>query len=168
MTHTPKLIVTTLARTFAIGVSGGMRTQVPLAMICRAAADGRLPKGRGRIWDILPTKRAGQITALLMAGEFIGDKLPSTPSRLAYSGKFIRPLFGAAAGALLASGLGGRSGGLAVAALAGGLGGVVGTYGGYHARVAIVEDYEIPDAAVGVAEDLVSLSLARLALAETV
>lgn len=74
-----------LARSVALGAAAGARTLTPLAMLARH---------RNR-W-----LRA--VTAAGALGELVGDKLPSTPSRLQQPGLAGRVAAGALAGGLLA------------------------------------------------------------------
>jgi uncharacterized membrane protein len=157
MPHSPALIGRTLARSFALGLAAGLRSQVPGAVLADAARTGRL-------WDELRRDRATVGATALMLGEMVGDKLPVTPPRTGFPAILGRLGAGAGAGALVTAGLGGRSGGLAVAALAGAVGAVVGTYGGFHARRGVTRA-GLPDLPVALVEDVVALTVARLAVA---
>ena len=165
MPHAPWIIANTLTRSFAIGISAGMRTQMPAAVLTRQLADGGLERGRGPIWSLLRRPGSRWVSLALASGELVGDKLPVTPNRIDGGAGIARLVTGAAMGALVASGVGTRSGGLLFAAATGALGGAVGSYGGYFARKSIVERYGLPDLPVALVEDTFSYTLARLAVA---
>lgn len=165
MPHSRRIIANTLVRTFAVGLSAGMRTQLPGAVIVQAVADGGLGRGRGPIWSALRRPASRPITLALAGGELVGDKLPITPDRIAGSAGIMRLLTGAAMGALLASGLGARSGGLAVAALSGTAGAAAGSWGGFFARKGVKDAYGFPDLPIALIEDVAAYAIARLAVA---
>ena len=93
---------------------------------------------------------------LLALGEFVGDKLPFTPSRLELGPLFGRMLFGGLAGAAIASEAR-RS--PALGAVLGVGGAVLGAQAGYHARAALDEVTGIPDPVWGAAEDVAAVTL---------
>ncbi len=165
MPHSSGIIANTLTRSFAIGISAGMRTQMPGAVLTQQLADGGLDRGSGRVWSLLRRPRSRWVALALAGGELVGDKLPFTPNRIDDGAGIARLVSGAAMGTLVASGVGTRSGGLLFATATGLLGGAVGSYGGYYARKSIVERYDLPDLAVALVEDAFSYTLARLAVA---
>ena len=164
MPHTPGLIARTLTRSFAIGIAAGMRSQVPAAAIADAARTGRLSRGSGPVWAALRRDGSTKVAIALMLGEMVGDKLPFTPARTTVPAVYGRIASGSLAGALVASGLGAKSGGLVFAGLAGAAGAAIGTYGGYHARRSVTES-GIPDLPIAVVEDVTALAIGRLAVA---
>ena len=168
MPHSPRIILDTLARSFAIGIAAGLRSQVPGAALTQALAEGKLPRGRGAIWATLRRKSSRRLALVSAVGEMVGDKLPMTPPRITPPSSFGRIGIGAVMGALVASGLGARSGGLVFAALTGAAGAVIGTWGGYHARKGLVEATGVPDLPVALLEDVTAVTIARLALAREV
>jgi uncharacterized membrane protein len=94
------------------------------------------------------------ILTLLAIGELVADKLPSTANRTAAIPLFERVLTGSLCGrAFSASGGATRALGAAVGAL----GGVAGAFAGYSVRHALVGNWKVPDGAVAVAEDLISI-----------
>jgi uncharacterized membrane protein len=107
----------------------------------------------------LGSAAASYVLAGLMLLELVADKLPKTPSR-ATAGPFIgRILTGGFAGAALTAAAG-RS--LLLGSLLGALGAVVGTLGGYRARVGLVRALKVPDYVVALAEDVVAVGGATL------
>lgn len=165
MPHSTRIVIDTLTRTFAIGIAAGLRSQVPGAALTQALADGRINRGRGRLWTVLRRDTSRRIALVSAIGEIVGDKLPMTPSRIDGPARYARIGGGAVMGALVASGLGARSGGLAFAALSGAAGAVAGTWGGYHARKGIVESSGLPDLPIALVEDVAAVAIARLAVA---
>ena len=165
MVHSPRIVLNTLARTFAIGVASGLRSQMPVAAVAWQRADGGLKRGNGPVWSALDSPATRWIATALAVGEVVGDKLPMTPNRIDGAAKYGRIGIGAIAASLVASGLGARSGGLLIAALSGALGATAGTYGGFHARQGVKTQYDLPDLPVALIEDITALTIARLAVA---
>ena len=79
-------------------------------------------------------------------------------------GLVARVVSGALAGAMLASATGVRGGRLALPALAGAGGAYLGSWGGFAARRALGTGTGLPDPVVAVAEDLVAVGLAAVAV----
>lgn len=165
MPHSRRIIADTLVRTVAIGISAGMRSQMPGALLTQALAEGNVSRGRGPIWTALRRPASRRVGLLLATGELVADKLPFTPSRIEGVAGIARLITGAAMGGLLASGLGGKSGGVVFAAASGVAGAAVGSYGGYFARRGITERYGFPDLPIALVEDVAAFSIARLAVA---
>ena len=92
-------------------------------------------------------------------GEFVADKLPSTPARTAAVGLTARIVIGLLTGACLAF-AGGAS--YWLGALIGAIGGIAGAFGGYQARVRLVRGLRVPDVAIAIPEDLVAIGLGLL------
>lgn len=96
---------------------------------------------------------------ILAVVELVADQLPSTPARTAPVGLVARLLMGMLCGACLAI-AGGAS--VWVGALTAAVGALVGTFGGYKARVGLVQSLKVPDIAVAIPEDLVAIGLGLL------
>ncbi len=112
-----------------LGVATGMRTMTAMAMLCWFAYLKVLPQNGWAFWT--GTLAAVIVFTVLAVGEYIGDTLPQTPSRLAPGPLAARLVFGALAGALGAHAM--------LEPVAGGVilgvsGALIGAYGGYHAR----------------------------------
>jgi uncharacterized membrane protein len=148
-----------LGRALVLGVAAGLRSMAPLGTFARHQPHA--PRSAG--WRTWPLMRSGFGRALLQLGwaaEFVGDKLPQTPSRVEPAQIGARIAAGAIAG--LAVGTEGRGatprmGG----ALAGAVGAVAGSYGGYHVRRLAVTSTGLPDPAVAVVGDLAAAAIAR-------
>jgi len=123
---------------FAIGFVSGLRTFTSLAALMLV---------RGGVW--------GWVLAVAAVGEYVADAMPQIPPRTRLPSIVIRPLSGAIAGWLIASGHGGSAAGGAVLGIAGAL---AGTYGGHAARLAAIARIGALPAAL--AEDAVAIALA--------
>ncbi len=146
-----------------LGITAGMRSQMPLALLARGAHEGHVNVGRGRPWSLLLSPKVGVATGVSAIGEMIGDKLPQTPSRLDPGPLGGRLVIGAVVGAAVSPGSrGSRLGG----ALLGVAGAAAGAYGGYHARAALGRGTGISDPVWGVAEDGAALGIGSLAVRE--
>jgi uncharacterized membrane protein len=143
---------------FGIGVVAGLRSMTAPAVVACAAHLGWLHLSgspvafMGSIWALV-------IFCLGALGEFVGDLLPSTPSRTSPGPLIFRVLTG-----LLTGGCIGVAGGfsLPVAALAGAVGAVAGAFGGHQARVGLVWSLRVADAVIAIPEDLVAIGLGVL------
>ncbi len=148
-----------LSRALVLGVAAGLRSMAPLGTFARHRQDA--PRTAG--WRTWPLLRSGSGRALLQlgwAGEFVMDKLPTTPSRLEPRSLGARIAAGTIAG--VAVGTEGRGATPKIGgALAGAIGAVAGSYGGYRVRTLGVESTALPDPAVAVVGDLAAAALAR-------
>lgn len=139
-----------------LGFVAGMRSQLPLALLAVGTGRGRFAEDAEGPLALLRIPTAQRLFVLSAIGEFVGDKLPFVPSRLKPGPLFGRMLFGALAGAAVASEH--RSSPLLGAALGAG-GAVLGAQAGYHARVALGNTTPIPDPAWGVVEDAAAMAI---------
>jgi uncharacterized membrane protein len=148
-------------RAALLGAVGGLRSELPLALLTRAAGRGELPGlVRGPL-GLLRTRAARLGFGAAAIGEVIADKTPYVPNRIDPGPLAGRLVFGGLAGAALARGRG-RSASLGFVLGAAGAGG--GSFAGYYARVTLDRATGLPDAVWAVAEDLTALALARFAL----
>jgi len=117
---------------------------------------GKLPvTGTWASWIRHPAA-VGLFTAAAL-GEYIGDKLPSTPSRTAPLPLIGRLVFGGLVGAILATAF--RRpvlGGIGLGAL----GAVAGSYGGFYARRGLTTGAGLPDMPVALSGDVTAVMLA--------
>lgn len=99
----------------------------------------------------------GILGAVVAVGEYVADAMPWIPARTKLPSIILRPVMGFAAGHILAGSTGGDG-------LIGGIGGVIGalagTYGGYQARLWLIE--RIGSVAAALSEDAIALLLAVL------
>ena len=143
---------------FLLGLVTGARTMTAIAVLCWAAWLGYLPEHGWALW-ITYLVSALVFTGLAL-GEYIGDTLPTTPSRKAPGPAAARLAFGALAGALVATATyepvaGGVLGGV--------LGAAAGTWGGYALRSAGARRLG-RDLPVALAESALALALALVAV----
>lgn len=147
------MLTTVVLFCFFIGCVAGLRSLTAPAAVCWGAHLGWLHfMGTSLSFiDHLPT--LGLFTLLALA-ELVTDKLPKTPARTAPTGLIARIIMGAFCGAALAVATGG---GFLGGSIIGVVGALVGTFGGYHIRRALVTQAHLPDIAVALAEDLVAI-----------
>ena len=140
-----------------IGVSTGMRTLTATAVLCWYAWLGLLPQHGWTFWA--GNLISAIIFTLMALGEYIGDTLPSTPSRTGPVGLIGRLLFGALAGILAARSIHEPTAGGVVFGIAGAL---IGTYGGHWLRVNVARKVG-RDLPVALSESALALALAWFA-----
>jgi uncharacterized membrane protein len=113
-----------------LGIVTGMRTMTGIAVVCWAAWLGTLPEHGWAVWATY------LVSALIFTGfaigEYIGDTRANTPSRKAPGPALARIVFGALVGALAATAIFEP---VAGGVLAGAGGALIGTWGGYAARM---------------------------------
>src|SRR5271165_4879185 len=97
------------------------------------------------------------IFTLLAIVEYVTDQLPSTPARTVPMQLIARLIMGALSGACICVSAGQS---LVVGAVLGAIGAVIGTYGGYHVRKALVNGLKVKDILIAIPEDLVAIGLA--------
>jgi uncharacterized membrane protein len=143
-----------------LGAATGMRTFTPMAVLCWFLYCGYLPvDGTWAFWA------AKLITAVvftvLALCELSADKLPRIPNRTSTGPLLARLAFGGLVGAIVAAGLNGSELEGAVLGVGGAL---VGAFGGYLIRREIVERSTGKDWPVAVAEDLIAIGFAVVAM----
>lgn len=144
-----------------LGAVAGLRSQIPLALLARAARDGRVDTGASGPLHLLGARPAVPVLLLGMVGEFVGDKLPSTPSRLDAGPLGGRVVIGAVAGAVVRRGAGAS---LLPGVVLGAVGAGIGSWAGHQARGWLGRATGLPDPVLGAAEDALALGLATYAL----
>ena len=139
-----------------IGIVAGLRTFTAPTAISWAAWSGRL--GLEGSWlAFLGYSWTPWIFMLLALGEFVGDQLPSTPSRTVPMQFGARLLSGAICGAAIGSPHDAMLGGL----LAGIVGAVIGTFGGHAFRLRLAAAFK-KDPPAAFIEDAVAIGGAWL------
>ena len=146
----------TFALAFGIGVVAGLRSLTAPAAVAWAAYLGWLPLS-GTPLAFMGSVAAVAIFSLLALVEFVGDVLPTTPSRTSAIPLTARVLMGALSGACLAARVS-----VAIGTLLGAIGGVVGAFAGYQARTRLVKALGVKDIFIAIAEDLVAIGSALL------
>lgn len=128
-----------------IGIVARLRTMTAPAAVSWAAALGRIDLSAGPL-AVLGYRWTPFILTALALLEFVGDKLPTTPSRKVPMQFGARLVSGGVAGAAL----GVAAGSLALGAAAGLAGAIIGTLGGagLRARLAAVLGRDLPAALI--------------------
>jgi uncharacterized membrane protein len=143
-----------------LGVVTGMRSMTAMAVLCWFSYLGYLPLDG--TWASWAAKLATAIIFTVLAvGEFIVDKLPKTPNRIAPGPLLARLVIGGLVAAIVAVGLDGSG----VEAVILGEGGVlIGAFGGYLVRREIVLRLGCKDWPVALVEDACAITFAVLAM----
>lgn len=143
-----------------LGAAAGMRTFTPMAVVCWFAYLGYLPvDGTWAFW--VAKLVTAVVFTVLAVGELIGDKLPSMMDRTSLGPLLARLVVGGLVGGIVAAALNGAEFEGVVLGVGGAL---VGAFGGYLIRKEIVERSDGKDWPVAVAEDLVTLGFAIVAM----
>ena len=135
-----------------IGIIAGLRTLTAPAAISWAAWSGRLAL-EGSWLAFLGYSWTPWILTLLALGEFVGDQLPSTPSRTVPMQFSARLLSGAICGAAIGLPHDAMFGGL----LAGVVGAVIGTLGGHAFRLRLAAAFK-KDMPAAFIEDAIAIA----------
>ena len=132
-----------IAYALLIGITAGLRTLAPIAVISWAAQFGWLPL-QGTWLAFLGANVTAYGASALALGELVTDKLPKTPSRKVPVQFGARIFSGALCGAALAA----ASGAMFIGLLLGAVGAVIGTLGGAAApaRLAAAVGNDLPAA----------------------
>ena len=143
-----------------LGLVTGMRTFTPMAVLCWFAYTGHLSvDGTWASWT------AKLLTAIIFTvlalGEYIGDKLPQTPNRIAAGPLAARIVFGGLVGAIVAASLHLP---FALGIIPGAIFAIAGAFLGFTLRRSLTVGRGLPDFPIALAEDAVTLGLAFLAL----
>ncbi len=141
----------TLLFAFLIGFFGGLRSLTAPAMTAWAVCLGWLKLERPL--SLIGSLPSVVIITIFAIGEYVVDKLPSTPSRTEPMGLIARILMGGLTGACVAAGGGQR---VFWGALLGAVGGVAGCFGGYGVRARLTKATGKP-ILIAVLEDLVAV-----------
>jgi uncharacterized membrane protein len=143
-----------------LGVVTGMRTFLPMAVLCWFAYRGNLPvDGTWAAWTGHLTTAI--IFSVLAVAEIVGDKLPKTPPRTNLAGMAGRIVLGGLVGAIVATGL---DGSVFEGILLSVSGAFVGAHAGYLVRRELVILLGWKDWHVAVFEDVTAVVWAVLAM----
>jgi uncharacterized membrane protein len=143
-----------------LGMSAGMRSMTPIAVVAWAAQLGWPDLGATRLGFMTSPITAWAFT-LFACTELVFDKLPFTPSRLAAGPLGARIVSGALCAATVFAA---THQPVAVGAIAGMVGAVIGAVAGYHARRHLTMNRKAPDLVVALVEDAIAIGLAVLAV----
>jgi uncharacterized membrane protein len=148
------MATTVLLLCFLLGCVAGLRSLTAPAVVCWAAHLGWLHLAGTKL-AFMSHPLALMFFTLLAFIELIADKLPKSPSRTAPPGLIARIVFGGLCAVALATSAGGS---MIVAATVGVIGALVGTFGGYNIRRALVARTHLPDFAVALGEDVIAIA----------
>jgi uncharacterized membrane protein len=142
------------------GLTTGLRTFTPMAMLCWFSYCGYL--SLGGTWAAWTGRLAVAIVFTVLAvGELIGDKLPRTPNRTAPGPLLARVVFGGLGGAISATAMDGSG---VEGVLLGVVGALLGAFAGFMVRRDLVEKFGCADWNIAVVEDLFAIVCAGFAL----
>lgn len=139
-----------------LGVSAGLRSFTPMAVVAWFARMGKLPvTGTWASWVRHPAS-VGLFTAAAL-GEYIGDKLPNTPNRTSPLALIGRVAIGGMVGAIVAAAFRRPiERGVAM----GVVGALAGTYGGFWLRKGLTTGAGLPDLPVALSGDGAAVAIA--------
>lgn len=157
MTSAPR--PSALVRPLLLGIVTGLRSQLGVAVL---AWSEPASSGDTRALRLLRSTPGRTVAGLAAAGELVGDKLPSTPSRLKPLVLGSRLATGAAVGALAVASTDRRT--VAVASAVGAAGAAAGSYAGAAFRTTMPARTHTPDLPWALAEDAVAAGLAATAV----
>ena len=140
---------------FGIGIVAGLRSMTAPALVSWAAYVGWLDVSHGPFWWIALVPVVVLLTAWALF-ELVMDKTSRLGNRTGPLGLVFRIVTSSLSGAVIYSASGA---GLALGIASGLLGGMIGTFGGYHLRKALVERNSIGDFPIAIAEDIVAIGL---------
>jgi uncharacterized membrane protein len=143
---------------FVVGFSVGLRSMTAPAVVSWGARLGWINLHDTAL-EFLGSALVPWLFTIAAVGELIADKLPTAPSRKALPGFLARVVLGILCGA--AVGAAWQAPGIGL--IAGLAGAVAGTFGGYAARTRLARALR-HDLPVALAEDLVAIGLALLAV----
>ncbi|CAN5887780.1 hypothetical protein BH18ACT11_BH18ACT11_21230 [soil metagenome] len=140
-------------KALGLGAISGLRSTSGPAFVSRAASRGGLDLSGTRL-AFLGSPRLSKTLLVMALGEFVGDTLPTTPSRTALPPLLGRAASGGLVGAALFISEGRRA---ATGAALGSSAAVAAAFAGERLRALLVEKTKLPDPAVALAEDAVVL-----------
>ena len=139
-----------------IGIVAGLRSLTAPALVSWAAHLGWLNL-QGTALAFMGTTVAVAIFTLLAIVELIGDVMPKTPARTTPVPLIARMVMGGLSGACLYAA---ASQSPPVGAILGIIGALIGTYGGYHIRKALVNGLKVKDILIAIPEDIIAIGVA--------
>lgn len=156
----PSSPAATYARALALGVVSGLRSMTGLAALAVASRPGRprpLVADLPAPWRLFGTRGALLGFGLAAVGEYVGDKLPATPSRLEPLPLTGRLVIGATTGATICRAKGASP---VVGGVLGALGALGGAYAGYRYRTDLARLTGAPDLPLALLEDGAAIAIA--------
>lgn len=149
---------------FLLGISGGLRSLVPGAVLLIAIFLDVISVS-GTWFEFLDSSLFMIAAIALSIGELIGDKLSIAPNRTEWLGLSARIVVGALCGAILIAGMAGNSiTGMTAGAVAGVIGALVGTFGGFAYRTRLAKAFNVRDLELAIPEDAAAIAFAVIAI----
>jgi uncharacterized membrane protein len=137
---------------FLIGVVAGLRSLTAPAVVAWAAYRNWLNLQNTAL-SFMGSTASVVIFTLLALAELVADKFSFTPSRLKPPGLIGRIVLGGLSGAGVAAG----AHSIVLGSVLGAAGGIAGAFGGYEVRTRLVKALKVPDLAMALLEDAVTI-----------
>lgn len=147
----------------SLGILAGMRSMAAPAVTSRILRRHRTQALRHSSLSFMQSATTANVLSVLALGEFIGDKLPLAPNRIALPALICRCLSGAVVGAGIYKS---SRDNLYAGALLGGITAFAATFASFYIRKEIAGHARLIDPIIGSIEDVIVLGGA-LALTET-
>ncbi|WP_374950451.1 DUF4126 family protein [Mucilaginibacter sp.] len=138
-----------------LGAIAGMRTFMAPAVITHMYSRHPSRYLEHTPLEFMQTITTSKVFKVLAAGELVGDKLPHAPNRTATPGLVGRAVSGIWAGATVYQAHGKKP---VMGGLVGGLSAIASTFGCFFLRKSIARNTPVPDAVIGVIEDVLCIS----------
>lgn len=150
----------TLVLGFVLGMSAGLRTMTPIAVVAWAAQLA-WPDVRQTSLAFMAAPVMAWVFTLFACTELVLDKLPFTPSRLGAGPLGARVVSGALCAATVCAA---TQQPVALGAIVGAIGAVAGALAGYRVRRDLTLNRKAPDLPVALVEDAIAIAGAVLAV----
>jgi uncharacterized membrane protein len=147
----------------ALGILAGMRSMSAPAITSKMLSQKHSKRLKKSPLNFMQSDKTANILSVMAIGEFVGDKMPAAPNRIALAGIITRSISGAVAGASIYKAGGGS---LYTGAILGSVTAVAATFGSFYLRKAMVKHSHLIDPIIGSIEDALVLG-AGIGLTET-
>ncbi|MGA7671881.1 MAG: DUF4126 family protein [Nitrolancea sp.] len=145
----------------ALGFVAGLRSQVPISALAKAAKKGDFADRADGPLQYLHSPWTGPVTGAMAVGEIVADKLPFVPSRIKPLPLAGRGFIGGVAGAAIFKNAH-RS--IPMGLIIGAAAATAGSFAGYHARSFLTKRTGLPGIVFAVVEDALAIGMSRLAV----
>lgn len=150
--------MTTYFLAMRLGIIAGMRSMSAPALLSMWLAQNGKPNTENRLAALLSRSEVRRLLPLMALGEFVGDKLPTTPARIAFLPLLGRVVIGAAMGAAVCD----EQENITLYAVTGGVAAFISSFVMYFLRREAGK--RLPDPLLAVAEDSLVVALGYDAL----
>lgn len=137
----------------ALGAVAGLRAMMAPALLSYFASR---PENDEFENNLFASPKTAVVLGLLAAGEFVGDKLPSTPNRTETLGLTARIFSGALVGGLICAA---HQKNVRAGSFIGALSAIAAAFAGQHLRSTIANQTGIPSAVLGIVEDAAAVGI---------